>query len=293
SLPRLQKDIEQTGKVNTVLLAERSAQKKTAIARPEQIASVLRDTFKLEDLGIRLRVLDGQRGIALESDSAIISDTLYATAMSAAEKAHASVGPILSYLANSIRAGVREIPYSLVTALDDQSLRELPGPRPLEAAPDPYAGSASSLPPIWLNEWAASDLEARPGALVTIEYYLWKDEGVLSTHTAQFRFVGVVPIRDRAADRDYVPDYPGITATQNIADWDPPFPVDLKRVRPPDEDYWHKYRTTPKAFIPLAAGQELWQSRYGKLTSLRLTVPRDRDQAASLESIKQNLRVTL
>src|SRR6185503_18319231 len=126
-------------------------------------------------------------------------------------------------------------------------------------------GSASALPPIWLNEWAASDLEARPGALVTLEYYLWKDEGVLSTHTAQFRFAGVVPIQDKAADRDYVPDYPGITATQNIADWDPPFRVDLKRVRPRDEDYWHKYRTTPKAFIPLLAGQQLWQSRYGKL----------------------------
>src|SRR6185295_6814544 len=96
SLSRLQKDIEQSGKVNTVLLAERSAEKKTTTARPEQIASVLRDTFKLEDLGIRLRVLDGQRGIALESDSAIISDTLYASAKSAAEKARAGVAPILS-----------------------------------------------------------------------------------------------------------------------------------------------------------------------------------------------------
>src|SRR6185295_9061443 len=114
-----------------------------------------------EDLGIRLRVLDGQRGIALESDSAIISDTLYASAKSATEKARAGVAPILSYLANSIRAGVREVPYSLVTALDDQSLRELPGARPLEAATDSDAGSASSsLPPIWLNEWSASDLEA-------------------------------------------------------------------------------------------------------------------------------------
>jgi len=294
SLSRLQKDIEQSGKVNTVLLAERSAENKTNTARPEQIAIVLRDTFKLEDLGIKLRVLDGPRGIALESDSAIISDTLYGTAKSAAENARAHTVPILSYLANSIRAGDREVPYSLVTALDDQSLRELPGARPLEAAADFDAGSASSsLPPIWLNEWAASDLEARPGALVTLEYYLWKDEGVLSTHTAQFRFAGVVPIQDKAADRDYVPDYPGITATQNIADWDPPFRVDLKRVRPRDEDYWHKYRTTPKAFIPLAAGQQLWQSRYGKLTSLRLTVPQDTDPATSLETIRQNLRATL
>src|SRR5205085_1903037 len=42
------------------------------------------------------------------------------------------------------------------------------------------------------------------------------------------------------------------------------------RIRKQDEDYWHQYRTTPKAFIPLSAGQNLWQSRFGKLTSVRI-----------------------
>jgi putative ABC transport system permease protein len=292
SLSRLQKDIEQTGKVNTVLLAEkRSAESNKS--RPELIANILKDSFKLEDLGIRLRVLDGQRGIALESDSAIISDTLYANAKLAADTAGVRVLPILSYLANSLRVGEREVPYSLVTAIDSESLAALSRERG-ETAVEPGADrAASTLPPIWLNDWTASDLEARAGAVVTLEYYLWKDEGTLSTHTAQFRLAGVVPITNQAADRDYVPDYPGITATQNIADWDPPFPVDLKRVRPRDEDYWHKYRTTPKAFIPLEAGQQLWQSRYGKRTSLRLTVSQGKDTEASRESIKQSLRATL
>jgi ABC-type antimicrobial peptide transport system permease subunit len=52
--------------------------------------------------------------------------------------------------------------------------------------------------------------------------------------------------------------------------WDPPFPIDLGRVRKEDEDYWHRYRTTPKAFIPLSTAQQLWQTRFGKLTSIRL-----------------------
>ena len=64
-----------------------------------------------------------------------------------------------------------------------------------------------------------------------------------------------------ALDRDMVPDYPGITESESLGDWDPPFPMDLSRVRPIDEEYWDKYRTTPKAFIRLEDGQRLWQSR--------------------------------
>src|SRR5205085_1223192 len=48
---------------------------------------------------------------------------------------------------------------------------------------------------------------------------------------------------------------------------------DLRRVRPRDEEYWKAYRTTPKAFIALEKGQQLWGSRFGKITSIRLTPP--------------------
>jgi ABC-type lipoprotein release transport system permease subunit len=64
--------------------------------------------------------------------------------------------------------------------------------------------------------------------------------------------------------------YPGITEADTLGDWDPPFPIDLKRVRPVDEKYWEQYRTTPKAFIAFEEGQRLWQSRYGDRTSVRV-----------------------
>ncbi len=38
-----------------------------------------------------------------------------------------------------------------------------------------------------------------------------------------------------------------------------------------DEDYWDKYKATPKAFVPLATAQDLWKSRYGNVTSLLIT----------------------
>ena len=57
-----------------------------------------------------------------------------------------------------------------------------------------------------------------------------------------------------ADDRQLDPDYPGITEANDVAEWDPPFAIDLSLVRPKDEDYWDEYRTTPKAFVPLAVG---------------------------------------
>ena len=50
-------------------------------------------------------------------------------------------------------------------------------------------------------------------------------------------------------DRTLTPQYPGLTDAPRMGDWDPPFPVDLKRVRPKDEAYWEQYRAAPKAFV--------------------------------------------
>jgi ABC-type lipoprotein release transport system permease subunit len=119
-----------------------------------------------------------------------------------------------------------------------------------------------------LNSWAAEDLKVSPGDPVTMEYYVWEESGRLLTRTAEFEVVRVVPIDP--ADRDLAPVYPGISDSPTLEDWDPPFPIDLRRVRKVDEQYWQTYRTTPKAFIPLAVGQSLWGSRYGSMTSMRI-----------------------
>ena len=63
----------------------------------------------------------------------------------------------------------------------------------------------------------------------------------------------------------------GISDAADITSWDPPFPVDLKRVRPKDEDYWDRYRAAPKAIISLEDGQRLWGSRYGRVSSIRFS----------------------
>ena len=142
-------------------------------------------------------------------------------------------------------------------------------------------------PPIWLNAWAASDLQARPGDEVTLDYYLWSDDQGLSTSHASFTYVGEVPMDGAGGDRTLTPEYPGLTDAARIGDWDPPFPVDLKRVRPADERYWEQYRGAPKAFVLNAA--ELWPSPYGSATSVRISIPK----ATSLDTARDQFERAL
>ncbi|HKQ51125.1 MAG TPA: ABC transporter permease [Pyrinomonadaceae bacterium] len=279
-LALLQRELEQEGKVNTILLSGRT--------NDDALRAVVKERVTLEDLGVRLRALDEGRVLSLETESALVNNYLAETATATAGGLGLRPQPVFSYLANSIRSGPREVPYSLVTALDDESFDKLKSTSPSSSQ------AASALPPIVLNEWAARELDVQTGAPVTLEYYLWHEGGRLTTATAEFQLAGVVPIQGLAADRNLVPEYPGITGSESLSDWDPPFPVDLARVRDSDEKYWDQYRTTPKAFIPLARGQELWPSRFGKLTSLRLQpTPADAPTDATLDAYRSALRAAL
>ncbi len=267
-LTRLQSDLDQKGKANTILVANRAA----SLGLIEQ---TLKDRYALEDLGVRIRTLERQRCLSLESESALISDALADAASTTAKSLGLRVEPVLTYLANSIRVGGREVPYSVVTALDSPS------------APSEPDG-------ITLNQWTAHELRAKPGDTVTLEYYLWRSDGRLHTDSARFRLAQVVPLEGAAADRDFAPPYPGITESKSLHDWDPPFPLDLSRVRPSDEQYWKQYRTTPKAFVPLARGQQLWGTRFGRLTSVRILPPSDAYRNAlrvALDPAKMGLTV--
>jgi len=186
----------------------------------------------------------------------VIADALATRIAEIAKGDNRSVTPVLTYVANAIKIGDREVPYSTVAGID---------------LPPGDENIKWSRPPVWLNEWAAQELDAKAGDTVTLDYYLWSDEGGLSTASAAFTLAGVLPMAGIGGDATLTPEYPGISDAADITAWDPPFPVDLKRVGKKDEDYWDQYRAAPKAIIPLSEAQRLWGSRYGKLSSLRLS----------------------
>ena len=62
-----------------------------------------------------------------------------------------------------------------------------------------------------------------------------------------------------------------------MSDWESPFPIDYTLVRDKDERYWDEYGATPKAFIPLGIGKQLWKNRFGDLTTVRFGIAPDTD----------------
>ncbi len=259
----LQRAFRQANRVNALLV---DAPGEDAGA----LSAVLKQHLKLDDLGLRLRVDEQHNYIALESQAYLLEPAIEEVARATAQAINLQTTAVLAYLANTIAVEARPaavVPYSIVAAVDP----------PTEVLRFLTEGddTAAALAPgeILLNEWAARDLAARRGDRIRLTYYVAGPLGHLPIEDAAFRLRGVVRLEGAAADPGFTPEYPGVTDSDSLADWDPPFPIDLRQIRDKDEAYWDEYRTTPKAFVSLADGQRLWATeadRLGRLTSLRL-----------------------
>ncbi|MBL8177846.1 MAG: ABC transporter permease [Bryobacterales bacterium] len=239
ALSRLQRELAQNGRANVMLLRGAGA-----------VEQRFMEQATLADYGIRLKPVAGGRQLSVETTSMVVSDALAAATEEAAKEVGARTSPVLTYIVNSIRFEGREVPYSLVAALDLAPFGVKDG--------------------LVVNDWTARELGLKPGANVSMDYFVWRTEGVLATEKTEAVVAAVTPIGGPAGDRDYAPEYPGITEARTIHDWDPPFPMELNKIRKQDEDYWDRYRTTPKAFLSIEQGKKLWGTRYGSLTSIRV-----------------------
>ena len=276
-LSRLQQDLDVAARVNTLLVSSGLSPPADA---PAALRELVRREAQLEDLGYLVETVDAPGVLVIGSATGLLDDAHAKAAMSALEGTAMQAGALFTYLANSLRVGQREVPYSLVTALDLSTIQ-----------PTDQSNPPDSDGSIVLNDWAATELQARAGDAVSLEYYAWEEPGRLVTKSTTLNVSGVVPI-DRG-DRKMAPTYPGITDSPTLDDWDPPFPVDLRRIRKVDEAYWEKYRTTPKAFVTLETGQRLWQTRYGAITSIRATPQAGRSLTEARDLYVQRLRAAV
>jgi ABC-type lipoprotein release transport system permease subunit len=209
--------------------------------------------------------------LSLESPQLLLGPGVGDAALAAAKDTGLRAAPTLVYLANAIAIDDKLIPYSVVAALD-----------PAEATPlGPFLPKGLARledDQIVLADWQESPLRnCKPGDDVTLLYFPPEHQGGREERSAEFRLAGFVPMVGLAADAELTPEFPGITDKLSLDQWDPPYPFDKARIKQRvtkrDEDFWKQYRTTPKAYVTLAAGQRLWGSRFGNLTSVRLAAP--------------------
>lgn len=287
-LRTLQRALDNKGRVNALLF---SSPDSPTIVSLDQWALSVTAAVILDDFGLRLRG-DAERGyISLESDAMLLAPPVESAAREVAKELPIETSPVLTYLATGISMtgdDSRTVPYSVVAAIDPQSPA-------FHALRSPDGSEIPALQPgdILVNSWTAEQLGVKPGDRITLTYLMTGPSGRLDTRTTDFTLRGIVTMNDSAADPGFAPDYPGITDAKSLGDWNPPFPLDLNRIRAVDDVYWEKYRTAPKAFVALEEGQQLWvdqPERFGRLTAVRFHVAAGSDPFQLAAQLERSLR---
>ena len=216
----------------------------------EEIRGAIRNRFTPADAGLTITRLDEISQIQVKSDRVFIDSLLAAILQAAGSETGTG---IITYFVNEIAAGDRATPYSFVSTLPGDLLR-----------PDE----------VIINRWLAEDLQAGAGDTIRITYFRVGLLRELEEESATFTVRGVVPVEGSYGDRHLMPDIPGLSDVGNCRDWDTGVPIDLEKIRDRDEDYWDLYRGTPKAYIHVSRGAEMWKNRFGTFTSFRYDASR-------------------
>jgi ABC-type lipoprotein release transport system permease subunit len=270
SMERLQRRIDRRGQVNALLVGSGSEVDANSVDRSIALQGLLARHVEPRDLGLRVEV-NAERGyLSVESLQMLLPDAEIVAVEAAAAQIGAQSQRTFAYLANSMNAAqtpLAEIPYSMIAAMDVSAPAPF-GPLTLiDGSPAP----ALEMGEILINAWAAERLGARVGTALDLTYYVDGPRGQLETRRVEGLSIrGVVALEGAGRDPGLTPEYPGVHDATNMSEWDPPFPVDLSRIGEEDEAYWDEYKTTPKAFVSLEQGMNLWASRFGRLTSIRV-----------------------
>ncbi|MFI4873941.1 MAG: FtsX-like permease family protein, partial [Blastopirellula sp. JB062] len=312
-LALLEDSLDQPHKANAILTAELD---------PDLLDVKLADALKLSlaDFGFRLDqvredfIVDGEASKTIYDYYQFSSSRMIfsrAAEQAILQAAGPDSFPLFTYLATSIEkksADDEAIPYSTVTALDPGALSD----PLLDSQGEPIRTLAEDE--VLLNSWSADMLAAVVGDRIEIAYFEPESShGVAVETTRQFKVAAITPLTEpvepasrrrpaqfdqaptTANDPDLTPEVEGITDQDSINDWDPPFPFDNRRIRGVDDEYWENHRTTPKAFVSLAAGEKMWGSRFGNATSIRIAadaMPKEQliaDVEAALNQRKEEL----
>lgn len=257
SLSFLSQDMGFSDRANALLISENPGAQMSL----SQVNQALRELWTLADAGLELKEIKGRQILELKSTRVFLEPLLVDAALNLDPTAQ----PVLTYFVNEIRLEERATPYSFVAA---------PG--------SPILPPGMKDDEIVINDWLAGDVGAAEGDILRLSYFILGQSRDLEVKSTEFKVKSIVPLQGVYADRELLPDFPGLADQENCRDWDPGIPIDLDKIRDKDEDYWDNYRGTPKAFVTLNAAQNIWANRFGKLTALRFTDSSENEIGKSL-----------
>jgi len=263
SLANMNRKLKLTGNANLLLVAVNESTNLNFT----KTDSILRLCWQPEDIGLEFRNAVGNKTCEIRSDRIFIADNI----AKAIHKSIPKAEPILTYMVNAMSTPGKSTPYSFVTAANTG-----------------YLGHYLSDQEMLISDWLATDLGVKPGDSLRLRYFKMGPLRKLAEDSARFYIKSILPITDSLFDPALMPDFPGMSDAGSCRDWETGAPVNLDKIRDKDEQYWNKYRGTPKAFISLASGQKLWDNAFGHATAFRFPA-----ESAGLQDFKRVLMTNL
>ena len=274
------KEPEKPARINALLLGEssvafRSAKGRSFAERKTTLLAVklseqLHRHLTLADLSLRLVPNEAHGYLSLESERMLIDDGTITAAEKVAKDHGWATSPVLVSLLTEIanpRDASKFSMYPISAGVGEGATGAFEA---LEFA----SGSApKTVDEIAINEWLAEDLAVEVGDSVTLKYKVVGDTGELPELTRTAKICGIVKLTGAGADPGLTPYVAGISDAEDPTKWREPFPLKKDRITQRDRDFWKPYRTTPKVFWHMSAAEELFKSRYGNRTSLRIAPP--------------------
>jgi len=247
----------------------------------DTLESAVAESLTLDDLTLRLRI-DREHGyVSAETDRMILETAVSDSITSAANQLGLQTAPTLVYLINEFAAADRE------SSHERYSMYSIIAGVPIDRTAPLGTFGADKLAPdeIIISQWLADDLEVGVGDRITARWHEVGSHGDLPETYKTFKVANILPEDDSlSVDEGLTPFIAGVTDVDSFSDWDQPFEMETDRITGRDDAYWAEHRATPKAFVSLDTAQELWKSRYGNATSIRIAadihpLPEDRLQA--------------
>ncbi len=229
-------------KVNRILIENKRNYSK------EKILSDLKHVLKPSDIGLKLRFVKKTGESELISDRVFIDKVL----IDEIAKVIPSSAPVITYLGNRFKTKSGSTPYSFISAL------------PSSLYPEIATGNS-----IMINSWLATDLNVIEKDTLELFWYSPDSLNSLIEKNNKFIINRIVNMQGIWSDSLLMPDFPGISGSTSCSDWDAGVPIKMGEIRQKDENYWNKFRGTPKAFISYDKGKELWGNNFGPATAIR------------------------
>jgi len=195
-----------------------------------------------------LNVKTDNQATEIISDRIFIQDKVVKTLC----KNDASANRIFAYLANAITSQF-SIPYSFITAVDY------------------YKGQRLNPDEIILSDYTAKRLHAKQGDTLSVSYFVSRQFKTLVEDSVFLKVRTIVPIEDLQFDKTLAAEFPGLSNVERCTDWNSDLPINMNLISDEDEDYWDKYKNTPKAIVPYSTLAPRWENAFGNATALHIS----------------------